>query len=383
MVVHEPRAGRLFHLNGTAAEVWRSLRAGGRDEAVVRDLVRSREVDAATARRDLEAFRAALTEAGLLGPPEAREPAPVSGTRPPRGAPALDAVYRVGEVPVRVVCHPAAVAASFAHLAAPALVPDADDAEVRLALYRARGAFVLARDGRLVGRFPTPALARWAAVRQLVAAGRPRPWPAMLHAGAVATPAGAVLLCGDSGAGKSTLLAGLLHAGHGFLADDILPLEAGTGLVWPVRLAISVKRGSWPVVGALFPGLAAAPAVRLGSRTMRYLWPAGADATGAGGRPAAALLFPRYAEGARAALERLDPARALALLGQGGSLLPTTDGGLAEFLAWLGRVPAYALTYGRLDQAVREVCGLAAASRDAPGRPPGPLGSTEVGGGDA
>jgi hypothetical protein len=52
---------------------------------------------------------------------------------------------------------------------------------------------------------------------------------------------------------------------------------------------------------------------------------------------------------------RADPARALALLGEGGSLLPTTDAGLAEFLAWWGRLPAYRLSYGRLDEAAAAV----------------------------
>src|SRR4051812_19099913 len=91
VVVHEPRTGRLFRLNGTAAEVWRSLQADGRDEVLIRDLVRSRKVDTAAARRDLRAFLAALTEAGLLGPSEAREPSPAPQVRPPRGEPALDA----------------------------------------------------------------------------------------------------------------------------------------------------------------------------------------------------------------------------------------------------------------------------------------------------
>ena len=31
---------------------------------------------------------------------------------------------------------------------------------------------------------------------------------------------------------------------------------------------------------------------------------------------------------------------------------------LAEFLAWWSRLPVYQLVYGRLDDAVREVCAL-------------------------
>ena len=336
------------------------MRQGSDKEAIVHDLVRVYEVDPATARHDVEAFAAAAAEAGLLGPCSA-----VDGCRggarllPPRREPALDAVYRTGEAAVRVVCHPPDVAASFAHLAAPAAAPGGTTAEVCLTLYRDRGEFVLTRDGRLVDRLTTAPAARWAMVRQLVVGGRRRPWLALLHAGAVATPASALLLCGDSGAGKSTLLAGLVHAGLAFLADDILPLEAGTHRVWPVPLAISVKQGSWPAVGALFPELTAAPPIRFGGRTMRYLWPGAAAAAGTAGFPAAMLLFPRYVEGAPVALQPLDATRSLVLLGEGGSVLPSTDAGLAEFLAWLAGTPAYELAYGRLDGAVRLACTLA------------------------
>ena len=74
------------------------------------------------------------------------------------------------------------------------------------------------------------------------------------------------------------------------------------------------------------------------------------------------MLFPRYAEDAPFTLTRLEPARALALLGEGGSVLPATDAGLAEFLAWWGRLPAYRLCYGRLEEAVAAVRALGAAA---------------------
>lgn len=362
MVIHQARTGRLFHLNRTAAQVWYALRAGGSEEPAAQDLARAHGVDPAAVRRDLEAFVGTLREAELLDQdapvagPDAAPPRPPQGA-PAQGAPALDAAYRVGDVTVRVSCYSPEVAAAFAPLAAPARVAEGvtggPAAEVRLTLHRGREGFVLARDGRPIDLLPTAAGARWAMVRQLVTASRPRPWLALLHGGAVATPAGCLLLCGDSGAGKSTFLAGLLHAGLPFVADDILPLEAGTGLVWPVPLAISIKEGSWPVVDPMFPELADLPVVRLGRRTMRYLWPDRAVASApSSGRPAAALLFPRYTKDASAALRPLDAARALVLLGEGGSALPSTDAGLAEFLAWLGNVPAYELTYGRLDEAV-------------------------------
>ncbi|QIG51074.1 PqqD family peptide modification chaperone [Nordella sp. HKS 07] len=357
-VIYEALTGRLFHLNHTAARAWVLLREGGREAAIVSDLAREHGSDAAAVQRDLEAFIAAVHEAGLLRP-RATTDLDVVVADPPQESPALDAAYRVGEVVVRVVCHSANVAAAFAPLAAPAIVTDGTAPEVCLTLYRDRGAFVLARDGRVIDRLATAPVARWAVVRQLVSAGSRRSWLALLHAGAVATPTGCLLVCGDSGAGKSTLLASLLHAGFGFVADDIVPLEKGTRLIRPVPLAISIKQGSWPVIGAMFPELAEAPAVRLGARRMRFLWPRNGTASAdAAGRPAAAVLFPRYVKGTPVKLTRLDHLRSLTLLGEGGSILPSTDAGLAEFLAWWRGLAAYEISYGRLDDAVRVVRSL-------------------------
>jgi hypothetical protein len=354
VVVHDGRTGRLFQLNHTAAQVWRSLRDGDPEDVIVGALARTHGLDPLAVRGDLQSFAHAVRNAGLLEPDEASEKATV--LPPPQERPALDAAYRLGEIAVRVTCYPPDIAAAFAPLAAPALAPDGALPQIRLALFSANGTFVLTRDDRVVDRLDTAQAARWAMVRQLVLAGTRRSWLALLHAGAVATPAGCLLLSGDSGAGKSSLLAGLVHAGFPFIADDIVPLEERSGLVWPVRLAISIKNGSWPVIGSLFPELADAPIIRFGGRAMRCLWPnTRAVAVDSAGYPAAAVLFPRYVKDAPAELTRLDPARALALLGEGGSLLPTSDAGLAEFLAWWGRLPAYRLSYGRLDEAAAAV----------------------------
>lgn len=359
VVIYETLTGRLFHLNHTAARAWYSLREGGREAAIAGDLARAHGSDEAAVQRDIGAFVAALREAGLLRSRCAADRHTVAAADLPKGSPAHDAAYRVGEVAVRVVCYSAGVAAAFAPLAAPAMATEGTAPEVCLTLYRESGAFVLARDGHVIERLATAPVARWAVVRQLVSAGNRRPWLALLHAGAVATPTGCLLLCGDSGAGKSTLLAGLLHAGFGFVADDIVPLEKGSGLIRPVPLAISIKAGSWPTIGALFPELAEAPVVRLGARKMRYLWPGNGTASAdADGRPAAAVLFPRYAKDAPVTLTRLDELRSLALLGEGGSILPSTDAGLAEFLAWWRPLAAYEICYGCLDDAVRVVRSL-------------------------
>jgi coenzyme PQQ synthesis protein D (PqqD) len=365
-VLHDPQTGRLFQLNHSAARVWRSFRAGELEEVIVDDLAVAHDVAPAVVRRDLRAFVDALEAAGLSWRREASEGHDAEEeVRPPAGPPALAAVYQVGEVALRVVCHPDDVATAFVPLAAPARVSDDAAVEGCLTLFRDRGTFVLMRDDRVVERLNTAPAARWALVRQLVSTARRGPCLALLHAGAVMTPAGCLLICGESGAGKSTLLAGLLHGGFAFIADDIVHLDEGGGIGRPVRLAISIKQNSWSLVGSLFPELASAPTIRFGDRTMRYIWPSGAAlADHASGHSVAAVLFPLYAEDTPAVLSRLDPVRSLALLGEGGSALPSGDIGLVRFLSWWSAVPAYQLSYGRLHEAVRKVSELADALRN-------------------
>jgi hypothetical protein len=368
-LVHDPRSGKLFQLNGAATTAWDALRRGADRQEIVRDFVRRHEIAPAQARRDVAAFLAALRRSRLLGGNRSDDRVRSVTHAPPRSPPALHAAYRIGGVRVEVSCHSARVAAGFAPLAAPALDPDRGAPDLRLSLFLRRGGFKLVRDGRFVASFRTAPAARWGLARELVSCAG-KPWLALLHAAAVATPAGCLLLCGGSGAGKSTLVAGLVHAGARFMADDIAPLEAGRRLIWPTPLAISAKHGSWRALGRLFPQLGEAPIVRFGGRTMRYFWPRAHEVAEHVGRPAAAVVFPLHSPGSPARLQRLHALEALVLLGEGGSGLPTSDAGLAEFLEWWMELPAYRLTYGRLADAVRLAGGLTARPRLTCGGPP-------------
>jgi hypothetical protein len=63
-----------------------------------------------------------------------------------------------------------------------------------------------------------------------------------LHAAALATPRGAVLLAGHSGAGKSTLLAEFVRRGFSMLADDITPVAMdGAGQAMATAAVPSIR----------------------------------------------------------------------------------------------------------------------------------------------
>jgi hypothetical protein len=75
-----------------------------------------------------------------------------------------------------------------------------------------------------------------------------------LHAGAVATPDGAIAITAATGGGKSTLLAELLQRGLALMADDVLVLESrenASPLAHPGAPLMTVPANIAPAPGAL------------------------------------------------------------------------------------------------------------------------------------
>lgn len=91
----------------------------------------------------------------------------------------------------------------------------------------------------------------------------------IFHAGAIETPAGALVFMGESGRGKSTLTASFATAGFRFLTDDALLLEARDGgyAVQPshasIRLWEDSKQAVVGDVGQLGPSVQYTPKVRV------------------------------------------------------------------------------------------------------------------------
>jgi hypothetical protein len=71
---------------------------------------------------------------------------------------------------------------------------------------------------------------------------------AVIHAGAVQAPSGAVLLAGGTGAGKSTLVGLLLQQGMNYLTDEVVSFDA-EGRVLPFPKPLSLAPASVSLLG--------------------------------------------------------------------------------------------------------------------------------------
>jgi len=144
--------------------------------------------------------------------------------------------------------------------------------------------FVVSKDGRDIGVFggaDTPAdTIRHLFLDQVFPLSLSLRGELALHAGAIATPAGAVAFLGETGYGKSTIAASFVQAGFPLLSDDCLLVREHNGGI--VALPSYPGLRLWPdAVASLSIDMAGARAVAHYSQKQRVLLAPGCADAGA------------------------------------------------------------------------------------------------------
>ncbi len=164
----------------------------------------------------------------------------------------------------------------------------------------------------------------------------------LLHAAAIGTPAGAVLMPATSGAGKSTLVAALAAAGSDYLTDELVALDPARLVARGLRRPIVVKPGSWDVLAAMAPAVTDG-----GQRFSSDTWlvaPPGTTNPPPGPQPVAALVLPTFDPAGPDSITPIAPAEAVA--GSWAHLWPSTvpaEAALDALVALCTSTPAYRL----------------------------------------
>ena len=216
-------------------------------------------------------------------------------------------------------------------------------------------------DGRTIGNArgadAALALVQWHLNRLVAARASQR---LQLHASAVRLPDGRVAVFpGEANAGKSTLVAGLVRAGYGYLTDETVAVELGTGRAEGYRKLVNLDPGSW----ALFPGVVPNDAAARGDEHLVDPQALHADAlAGPSDGEVALIAFPAYRcrRARRAPPPSHRPPRSSVSIAHCTNLAPHGQDGLDTLAGLVGRAPAYELDMGGLDEAVREVDALVA-----------------------
>ncbi|HEX2296471.1 MAG TPA: hypothetical protein VHN37_14345 [Actinomycetota bacterium] len=113
----------------------------------------------------------------------------------------------------------------------------------------------------------------------------------LVHSGAVTIGDRAVLLPAEMDTGKSTLVTALLHAGAGYLSDELGAIDPVTRRVYPYPKRITLDDETLQ----FFPGLEERLSDRTGAMAVlrqRYVRPEDCGASIAGPAPLGALVFP-------------------------------------------------------------------------------------------
>jgi hypothetical protein len=269
VVIYDPEADALHHLEPTAAAVWTLLNGSRSVRAVAADLA---DVYGAAAeesiRRDVLKLAEVMHERGLLagstgtlGSTGRRPPRGPSGDfdlgdRPPPPAPYVTQAFRGLEHTFEVATNDVAVRDFLDQI----FVDLGDDALGE----RARYELVGLSDTRYLVRYQdrvvvvTRRLDRalsvllWHINAEVVRRSASH-YP-LVHAAAAVWNGSAVLLAAAPESGKTTTVAGLVQqAGFDYLTDEAVAIDHRTLLAQPYAKPLSIDRGSWGTLAHLRP----------------------------------------------------------------------------------------------------------------------------------
>jgi len=182
----------------------------------------------------------------------------------------------------------------------------------------------------------------------------PRQWLGLLHAGACGNRRRCVVFPAASHSGKTTLAAVLMQRGLTFYADDSVALEKETLEIPAMPFGLPIRQGSWPLLADLYPGFCHLPLYERFGQPVRYLYPPVHQTS----VPAAAIVFPRYVQGAELSIHPLNTLEALIRMKEGGFWVENEHASIRAFLDWIESLPCYQMTYSDVHAASRFIANL-------------------------
>ncbi|MBV5274924.1 MAG: PqqD family peptide modification chaperone [Lamprocystis purpurea] len=358
---------RLFVLNPPAAALW-DLYTGGLDpEAIAALLSRRYGLTENAARAQIQSLVDAWRQAGLVAdrqlppaPPAADANGFLAGERPacerafsppPQAELTLDVADRRIGLDIDLVAAKQPLATLLHSLRSAADGPLTD----YLHLSGTAADWLLRVDGaaRANGRGTDAAVV--GTLSALIDLGcRPHERLLVIHGAGLALEDGrGLLLIAPGGSGKTTLAAALNAGGFGLLSDDVVPVTPDGALVG-LGMPLCLKSGSWPVLAACRPELAAIPVTWRHGQAVRFLTPRGPRV--ATPRPLGLMLFPRYAPGSAPRLDAMDPVAVLQGVVEAESVIrDLTQAKLTAITRWVSEAPAFALTCPDLESGLELV----------------------------
>jgi len=354
LVLMSPRDRRLHELNNSARAVWERLEPGATVGEIVSEVAENFEVSASAIRDDIHRLIDRLRGDGLVTD-DLRQS---DFTRPVRARNLIRADHQLTVRALDAVVGIAVDDAELADALAPILKPLMSTGEPtdEIVVTATRNHLYSLE---MPGRTPVIVGSQVAAVLRIVGelntlAVESVPDHLVLHAGAVATPAGGVLLPAPSNHGKSTLTAALVQRGHGYLTDEAAAVSADLSLR-PYPKALALDPGSFELFPEARPDHAGGSLSQAVQEREWHIDPARLGPV-SGPCGASLVVSPSWTEGAATTCTRLGPIDALhLLLGQSFEFGVDAQRAFTTLARVAETVPVFRLVYSDLSGGVAEI----------------------------
>jgi len=180
-------------------------------------------------------------------------------------------------------------------------------------------------------------------------------WMAIVHGSAITDGNSTILFTAACGGGKSTIAALLQTQGLNVISDDMVPVAAKTGKIYPFPAALSVKEGATPILLPLYPELDKTQKFSPASnKQVRYLPIKQSLPLKKQINKAKALIFINFDPFVDNCLEELSKLEAIKLFNT-EAWVSSTPENAKRFINWIAKLPCYRLTYSDNHKAIQTI----------------------------
>ncbi|MCJ7603800.1 MAG: PqqD family peptide modification chaperone [Desulfobulbaceae bacterium] len=174
----------------------------------------------------------------------------------------------------------------------------------------------------------------------------------LFHAAVLEKDNLAFIFPGDAGSGKSTLAALFSKRGYHFISDELAAIDPGSGMLTPLPLPMSIKKGAWAILSPLYPELNSQKTyARADGKEVKILVPEleckfDRDQS----FTPAALIFPKYDSDSPAQIREISKSEAMRrLVATCSSSRPLVDEDISAMIRIVDDHPCYSALYPNCD----------------------------------
>ena len=345
----------MFILNETASLVWDLSSEFVPPGKIASFFSETYSIDSIQAYRDVTGILSQW-ETDLLNP-NPFSPGQSVKAQPPSTCYSSD-IYRVNHQLVRISFSDPNLRDEISPRIEPLHTAEASNPELRFQVWNQNEKILLSQDTNLIASEENPNAIRAILLQELVRRTEPgREWLGILHAGACGHNDSCVLLAGSSHSGKTTLCAALIASGLKFYCDDSAAIGRNDSRISPMPFRMMLREGSWDVLHSRFPEIISSSVFQRFGEKVRFLAPPPEQLAASAGLPKA-LVFVSFSPGEKTSFRPLLPLETLLRLKESGFWIEHDRKSIGAFLEWLQSLPAFALDYSDLDEAVSQVQAL-------------------------